>query len=243
MRTRAVRTKGGWRLDGTKVWTSFAHRAHYMIALCRTAPPGADRHEGLSQFLIDLRNDGVDIRPIANLAGRHDFNECVFEGVEIPADRLIGREGEGWRQVVSELAWERSGPERFLSTFHLFTALVDLAGTEPEPRIAESIGRLAARLWSIRAMSLAVAARLQQGDAPDVEAALVKDLGTEFEREVVETLRLAAPLEAEHGDVPPGLASSLGAALLYLPSYTLRGGTNEVLRIVAARGLRRMGSR
>jgi len=236
VRMRAERRRGGWRLDGTKVWTSNAHRCHYMIALCRTAPRGEDRHAGLSQFLIDLEADGVQLAPIVNMAGRHEFNECVFEGVEIPADRLIGREGEGWRQVTSELALERSGPERFLSTFHLFRALVAAAGPAPEPRLAETIGRLAAELWSLRALSLAVAGRLDAGAAPEVEAAIVKDLGTRFERAVAEALRLALPLEPEASGAPAP-AAALGASLLALPSFTLRGGTNEILRSIIARGL------
>ena len=238
LRTRAERTDRGWRINGTKVWTSNAHRSHYMIAICRTAPRGADRHAGLSQFLIDLQTDGVRINPIVNLAGRHEFNECIFEDVEIPANRLIGREGDGWRQVTGELALERSGPERFLSTFHLFTALVDAAGPAPEPRLAEAIGRLTAELWALRAMSLAVAGRLDEGAPLEVEAAIVKEIGTRFESGVAEALRLAVPSEPDAGGgTAPDLASPLGAALLSLPSFTLRGGTNEILRSIIARGL------
>ena len=256
VRTRAVRTGDGWRIDGTKVWTSNAHRSHYMIALCRTGPPGEDRHGGLSQFLIDLEADGVRVNPIVNLAGKHDFNECVFEAVAIPADRLIGREGEGWRQVTGELALERSGPERILSTFHLLAALVEAAGPKPEPRLAEAIGRLAAELYALRAMSLAVAGRLEAGALPEVEAAIVKDMGTRFEAEVAETLRRAVPVEpvagaggngaaggngtggdGSGGSNAPSLASALGASVLGLPSFTLRGGTNEILRSIIARGL------
>ena len=239
VRTRAVRTADGWRIDGTKVWTSNAHRSHYMIALCRTGPAGDDRHGGLSQFLIDLQSDGVRVNPIVNLAGKHDFNECVFEDVVIPADRLIGAAGEGWRQVTSELALERSGPERILSTFHLLAALVERAGRKPEPRLAEAIGRLAAELYALRAMSLAVAGQLEAGELPEVEAAIVKDMGTRFEAEVAETLRRAVPVEPVSGDAAnaPALASALGASVLALPSFTLRGGTNEILRSIIARGL------
>jgi len=243
VRTRAVRSGDGWRIDGTKVWTSNAHRSHYMIALCRTGPAGESRHEGLSQFLIDLEGDGVEVNPIVNLAGKHDFNECVFDGVTIPADRLIGREGDGWRQVTGELALERSGPERILSTFHLLAALVEAAGPAPEPRLAEAIGRLVAEFYALRAMSLAVAGRLEAGALPDVEAAIVKDMGTRFEAEVAETLRRAVPLEPVAGDRDgaggnaPSLASALGASVLGLPSFTLRGGTNEILRSIIARGL------
>ena len=252
VRTRAVRTAGGWRIDGTKVWTSNAHRSHYMIALCRTGPPGEDRHGGLSQFLIDLEADGVRVNPIMNLAGKHDFNECVFDNVVIPADRLIGTAGEGWRQVTGELALERSGPERILSTFHLLAALVETAGPEPEPRHAEAIGRLTAELFALRAMSLAVAGQLEAGEFPEVEAAIVKDMGTRFEFEVAETLRRALPVEPVSGGNAgantrggtgaeaanmPSLASALGASVLGLPSFTLRGGTNEILRSIIARGL------
>ena len=239
VRTRAVRTGDGWRIDGTKVWTSNAHRSQYMIALCRTGPAGESRHEGLSQFLIDLENDGVQVSPIVNLAGKHDFNECVFEGVAIPADRLIGEEGDGWRQVTGELALERSGPERILSTFHLFAALVEAAGPEPEPGLAEAIGRLAAELYALRAMSLAVAGQLEAGAFPEVEAAMVKDMGTRFEYEVADTLRRAVAVEPVAGGAAnaPSLASALGASVLGLPSFTLRGGTNEILRSIIARGL------
>ncbi|MBL26952.1 MAG: acyl-CoA dehydrogenase, partial [Rhodospirillaceae bacterium] len=114
VRTRAEKVEGGWSLTGTKVWTSNAHYNHYMIALCRTAPASEDRHAGLSQFLVDLKSDGLSIRPIRNLSGAHDFNEVVLDGVFVPEEGLIGREGEGWAQVTSELAYERSGPERFL---------------------------------------------------------------------------------------------------------------------------------
>ena len=239
VRTRAERTNDGWRIDGTKVWTSNAHRSQYMIALCRTGPAGESRHEGLSQFLIDLEADGVQVSPIVNLAGKHDFNECVFEDVVIPADRLIGQEGDGWRQVTGELALERSGPERILSTFHLFAALVEAAGPEPEPRLAEAIGRLTAEFYSLRAMSLAVAGQLEKGELPEVEAAIVKDMGTRFEAEVVETLRRAVPVEPVAGGSAnaPSVEASLGATVLGLPSFTLRGGTNEVLRSIIARGL------
>ncbi len=239
VRTRAERTDGGWRIDGTKVWTSNAHRSQYMIALCRTGPAGESRHEGLSQFLIDLENDGVQVNPIVNLAGKHDFNECVFNGVAIPADRLIGEEGDGWRQVTGELALERSGPERILSTFLLFAALVEAAGPEPAPGIAGDIGRLAAELYALRAMSLAVAGQLEAGAFPEVEAAMVKDMGTRFEFEVAETLRRAVPVEPVAGGSAnaPSLASALGASVLGLPSFTLRGGTNEILRSIIARGL------
>ena len=239
VRTRAERVADGWRLNGAKVWTSNAHVNHYMIALVRTGDAGEDRHGGLSQFLIDLRQDSVAINPIVNMLGAHEFNEVVFDDTLIPDDRLIGNEGEGWRQVTSELAYERSGPERFLSNFHIFRALVDAVGPQPDVRQAEALGRLASRVWTLRRMSLSVAAMLDAGGAPDVEAAIVKDLGNSFEREVVETAREVCPVEPSPGagGNKADFAGLMAEAVLRQPSFSLRGGTTEIMRSIIARGL------
>jgi alkylation response protein AidB-like acyl-CoA dehydrogenase len=239
VRTRAERVAEGWRINGAKVWTSNAHVNHFMIALCRSGEAGEDRHGGLSQFLIDLRNDGVTINPIVNILGAHEFNEVVFDEVEIPEDRLIGEEGEGWRQVTSELAYERSGAERFLSNFHIFRALVDEIGAAPDANQAAALGRLTSRLWTLRRMSLSVAAMLEAGESPDVEAAIVKDLGNQFERDVVETARavLAVQPAGMAGGNATDFADLMAEAVLRQPSFTLRGGTTEIMRSIIARGL------
>ena len=107
-------------VNGAKVWTSNAHASHYGIVLVRTSPVDpANRHAGMSQLLIDLSLPGITINPIRILDGGHHFNEVVFEDVVVPGDMLLGEEGNGWHQVTAELAFERSGPERFLSTYPL----------------------------------------------------------------------------------------------------------------------------
>jgi alkylation response protein AidB-like acyl-CoA dehydrogenase len=234
IRTRATPVEGGYRVEGRKVWTSHAHESHYAITHSRTGPAGDDRHQGLSQLILDLKAPGVSIRPIINLAGEHHFNEVVLDGVFVPTDRLVGREGDGWRQVTSELAFERSGPERFLSTFHLLSRLVERAGPAPDDRAAEAIGRFVMHLATLRRMSLSIAGMLQAGEAPNLEAALVKDLGNAIEREVPEVARLVAP--RRDGD-DGAFAAALAEAVLNAPSFTLRGGTREILRGIVARGL------
>ena len=118
VRTRATRVDGGWTVTGTKVWTSEAHRNHFFAVLCRTAPVAeGDRHAGLSQLIVDLSAPGVRISPIPYLDGSHHFNEVALEDVFVPDDMVLGEPGSGWRQVTSELAYERSGPDRWLSTF------------------------------------------------------------------------------------------------------------------------------
>ncbi len=234
VRTRAEPASGGWKLNGRKVWTSHAHQCQYAITLARTGPAGESRHEGLTQFVVDLKAPGVSITPIFNMAGSHEFNELVFDDVFLADDTLVGQPGTGWHQVTSELAFERSGPERFLSSFRLFRALAGAAGENPDPRVAEAVGRLSAHLMTLRQMSLSVAAMLGQGAMPNFEAALIKDLGNAFEREIPELARLLAPqLPGRYG----GFDALLEECTMYAPSWTLRGGTREILRGIIARGL------
>jgi len=233
VRSRATRVDGGWELTGTKVWTSGAHRAHAFFALVRTSPlDEKHRHAGLSQFIVDLRAPGVTVRPIPLLTGAHHFNEVVFDRVHVPGDMVLGEIGNGWHQVTSELAFERSGPERYLSTFPLLAALLDRAVPAEHAR---AVGAIVAACWTLRRMSLAVAGALADGAAPEPAAAVVKDLGTRFESDVIELARtvLALPPEPD-GTGPPGL---LAKAVLHAPGFTLRGGTNEILRGIVARGL------
>lgn len=237
IRTHARRVEGGWRLQGRKIWTSWAHRAHYILVLCRTSPPEKDRHTGMSQMIVKLSSPGVDIKPIISISGQHHFNEVVFDDVFVPDSMVLGQVGQGWKQVMGELAFERSGPERSFSTFPLLIELVRQLGPQAEAREAEALGRLAARLWTLRRMSLAVAHMLNRGTLPDVEAALVKDQGTRFEREVAEVARTLLP-STPTLDAPDRFNALLAQALLTAPSYTLRGGATEILRGIVARRLK-----
>ena len=236
IRTRAVRRDGGYVVNGTKVWTSNAHRSHYAIALFRTAVVPDKKHEGLSQFLVDLKSPGITIRPIIDLAGSHHFNEVVFQDAFVPEDMRVGGEGDGWKQVTTELAFERSGPERYLSSIALILALIDHVGADPDPRAAEAVGRLTAQLMTLRQMSLSVAGMLQAGQNPNLEAAVVKDVGTTFEQSVPELVHALMDLEPTI-DSGSDLQQTLGYLVQRAPSFSLRGGTREVLRGIIARGL------
>jgi alkylation response protein AidB-like acyl-CoA dehydrogenase len=236
IRSRATRVDGGFLLNGTKVWTSNAHLCHYLIALFRTRVVPDKKHEGLSQFLIDLATPGIAIRPIVDLAGAHHFNEVVFQDVFVPEDSLVGGEGEGWAQVTTELAFERSGPERYLSSIALVRELVRAVAAAPDERGLAVVGRLVAHMTALRQMSLAVAGMLQAGANPNLEAALVKDLGTTFEQEIPEVVHALLGTEPR-GQGGGDLAEVLGYLVQNAPSFSLRGGTREVLRGIIARGL------
>jgi alkylation response protein AidB-like acyl-CoA dehydrogenase len=233
VRTTATRVEGGWRVTGTKVWTSHAHEAHHLLALVRTSPlKDGKRHDGLSQLIIALDTPGVTVRPIVSLDGSVHFNEVVLNDAVVPDAALLGAEGSGWRQVTAELANERSGPERFLSTAPLLFELI----RRRQPTLDPEIGMVLAELQTLRGMTQAVTAALERGDSPVLQAALVKDLGTRFESSVVDAVRRLAPVEPDLASTDP-LSRLLAEAVLHGPDATLRGGTNEILRGIIAKDL------
>ncbi|QLE74612.1 acyl-CoA dehydrogenase [Streptomyces rectiverticillatus] len=235
--TRAERTTGGWRLTGTKMWTGGAHVNDYAIVLART-DEAEGKHTGLSQFIVDLRAPGVRIEPIRLMSGEHRFNAFHLDGVDVPDGMLLGRRGDGWKQVTGELAFERSGPERYLSTFPLLVSLLrELEQRSVTAGQLTQVGLLTARLHGVRRLSLGVAAALDAGASPDTQAALVKDLGTRLEGTLVDTVRSILPTPADPHATPGSHAELLAFALLHSPGYTLRGGTNETLRGIITRGL------
>lgn len=233
VKTSARKTDNGWVINGQKVWTTGAHIAHAILALVRTEP-GSERQAGLSQLLVDMDTPGITVRPIVNHAGQHDFNEIFFEDVEVPHGALVGEEGNGWKQVAAELALEQSGPERYLSSFALLKYLIAEQGDDPA--IQPLIGTLTAELWTLRQMSMSTAAKLAQGEDPAVEAAIVKDLGNSYEQHV--PLAIQAVLAADFDTQGESdLARTLTLLLQTAPSFSLRGGTREILRGIIARGL------
>lgn len=237
-RSTATPADGGWRVNGRKLWTSNAHCSHYMIALLRTSPPTKEnRRHGLTQFLIDMDSPGITVRPVPNLTGAADFNEVTFDDVPVPGEHLIGEVDQAWRQATSELAYERSGPERFLETIYLLHALVRTAGEQPDARVAEGVGRLVAELSTLREMSVGVAGMLERGAVPDVQAALVKDLGTNWEQALPSRVRDLLPQITPSADNASDLESLLGHATLIAPKLTIQGGTREILRGIIARAL------
>jgi len=243
VRTRADKVPGGWRVTGQKVWTSWAHKAHAFFVLCRTSPETGSRHEGLSQLVVMLDAPGVTVRPVRFMNGHHHFNEVFLDNVFVPDDMVVGEVGAGWKQVTSELALERSGPERYMTTYPLLTELVRRLGRSDDPRARETVGRLAGRFWALRRMSLAIAKTLDPAAAAShagadlaTEAALVKDMGTFYEREIVEGARLLCEIEPTP-EAADTFERWLAETLVCAPVATIRGGTTQVLRTLIARRL------
>ncbi|MDD9878216.1 MAG: acyl-CoA dehydrogenase family protein [Magnetovibrio sp.] len=240
-KAKAEATSDGWRLNGAKIWTTNAQNADYMIGLFRTSPPTDDnRRHGLSQFLIDLKTPGITINPIASITGGKEFNEVVFVDCDIPADHLLGEVDGAWKQATSELAYERSGPERFLETAFILIELARALGPEPDIRATEGLGRLVAQLHTLRRMSVSVNGMLEAGKEPVLEGSIVKDLGTIWQQALpgrARDLAAFAPRPAEDASNRASFDEILAFAIQIAPKLTIQGGTTEILRGIIARGL------
>lgn len=235
IKTSARRTDNGWVLSGRKIWSTGAHFSHYMIVLARTSPAeGRNRQVGLSQFLVDLSLPGIDISGIRDLGGTPHFNETLFDNVELPEDALLGTEGNGWAQCMGELALERSGPERFLTSLVVLEKALPLIAAHADARRAIEVGSILANLRVLRRMSLGVAEMLERGESPATAACVVKEMGNRLENDIVQRLRgMLAGIP--RNEWPDGFNGLLREAILHLPSNTLRGGTTEILRGIIAR--------
>jgi acyl-CoA dehydrogenase len=233
--TRADHDGDGWIVNGQKIWTTGAQGAHYCYLVARTERH-EKRHAGLSEFVVPIDADGITVRPIEDLSGERHFNEIFFEDVAVEGWRLVGKPGDAFKQLMRQLDYERSGPERILSTYPLFESLVDAARTA-DGEAAATVGHLATRFAALRAMSLRIARAMDDGDPPSAYAALVKDLGNALEQDVgraaVNVLEMEPHLP-EAGS-RAGLERDLACAALYAPAFSLRGGTAEILREVVAR--------
>ena len=237
--TRAEKVDGGWIVNGQKIWTSNAHLCHYMVTLVRTSPfDGKNKHAGLSQLIVDLHVEGVTVVPIKFLTGEHHYNEVFFDNVFVPDNMVVGEVGNGWIQGLAELAFERSGPERILSTFPLIDELIQELKRQNNLEGLQQASKIVARLWGLRNLSIGVAQLLESGNGDDVSipAALVKALGTKFEQSIPEITRLIVqtyPTLDAHRKIDRFMAESI----LHAPGFTIRGGTSEVLYGVVAKGV------
>ena len=237
--TRAEKVEGGWIVNGQKIWTSNAHLCHYMVTLVRTSPfDGKSKHAGLSQLIVDLSAPGITIVPIKFLTGEHHYNEVFFDNVFVPDNMVVGQIGNGWAQGLAELAFERSGPERILSTFPLLDELIQELKRQNNVEGLRQAAKVVARLWSLRNLSIGVAQLLESGNGDDVSipAALVKALGTKFEQSIPEITRLLVQTYPTL-DAVRKIDRYMAESILHAPGFTIRGGTSEILYGIVAKGV------
>jgi alkylation response protein AidB-like acyl-CoA dehydrogenase len=226
--------QAGWVINGSKVWTSGAHLVDYILGLFRT---GDDKHGGLTQFIIERPTEGLTITPIPFIDGEEHFCLVTFEDVFVPDSRRLGEVGWGWLQNQGELVLERGGVDRWMSAMPVLERWVQREQAA-STRLHDDLAGIAARCWAFHGMSLAVARMVDAGEYPQTEAALVKDMATRFEQECVEIVvrhlgRMPDPTSADPFE------ALLATAVLDKPSWTIRGGTTEILHNLIAKELSR----
>lgn len=234
VRTKAVRADGGWLITGSKIWTSAAHLADLIVVLART---GGAKYEDLSQFIVRLPHQQVAIRGINMISGDRHFNEVHFDEVFVPDNDVLGEIGQGWKQAMQELAFERVGPERYLSTLPLLQELMSGVGTSTST--AENIGEVIADIRTFRTINQRVIEHLETGDTAAIDIPLLKTIGTNFEQSSVQTALGLVHDNTRASSITPKAQELLFEAQHQAPSFTIRGGTNEVLRGIVSRGLLR----
>ena len=232
---------GGWRLAGQKVWTSHAREADWAICLARTDPAGS-RHRGLTFFLVDMRSDGIEIRPLREITGRAVFNEVFLDEVFVPDDCVLGEPGDGWRIARSALATERVAMGRGSALGDEVEGLITRvrsAGLSTDPRVMEQLGALIAEglagsvldLRSALAQLRGAGARPGPGADPAQLAAVRKLLGVAHRQSVAEAaLALCGP----EGAAADGAGSGPVHEFLLSRCLSIAGGTTQILLSVVA---------
>ena len=246
IQTRAVKDGDDYVINGQKIWTSGAHVSKYMILLARTDPE-APKHKGISYFILDMRSPGIEIRPLVNMAGNHDFNEVFFDNVRVPKENLIGEENRGWYVGTTTLDFERSGIATSVSHGLMVRDLADFVRENREEGfIAKQPGmqnEIADRLIESEVEGMLctqVISMQNRGLVPNKEASVAKLFSSELDVRISNTamsvlgmyaqLRKGSPYAAANGRVE--------STYLYATTSTVGGGTSEIQRnIIATRGL------
>jgi len=229
--TRATRAEGGWVLDGQKVWTSVAARADVGICLART-DPDAPKHAGITYFIVDMRSEGIDVRPLREITGDSLFNEVFFDGLFVPDDCVVGEVNGGWRLARTTLANERvslASDSAFGGSLEAILGELTQADGDPDPAVLDQLGRLLVDAQSLAVMGLRATLRSVSGLEPGPESSVGKLLGAEHEQRVADFgLERCGP-EGVYADGP---SARFARAFLHTLCLTIAGGTSEVQRNV-----------
>jgi len=242
--TRAVRRGDAWVVDGQKVWTSIAEVADWCFLLART-DPSAGKHAGISALLVDMRTPGITVRPLRQMSGEAEFNEVFFADVHVPAESLLGAEGDGWKIAMDILGHERGPMWTFLFHGHLrqeIHALLDLAqarGVGADAAVRQRLAALYVDVEVLRLLGCRSLTALARGESPGPRSSLEKLFGSELAQRLRSSAgELLGPDLLLHPDDPRApWRGRFTRSYLHSRADTIMGGTSEIQRTVIARQL------
>jgi alkylation response protein AidB-like acyl-CoA dehydrogenase len=234
---KAERVEGGWKLTGQKIWTSMAQMAQWGFCIARTDASGS-KHDGITYFLVDMKAEGVDVRPLKELTGEAIFNEVFLDGVFVPDDCVVGEVDKGWQVARNTLSNERVS----LSTGGGLGAGVPellefFAGRELDEVARVEVGKLVAQGQSIDLLGLRTTLKQLSGLNPGAEASVRKLLGVQFNQDIADYVWAAQGAGATQEDTGD-LSGKWARYMLFSRAMTIYGGTTEVqLNIIGERML------
>jgi alkylation response protein AidB-like acyl-CoA dehydrogenase len=233
--TRAVPVDGGYLVTGRKVWTSYAQFATWGLCLARTDNDTPQRQQGISALIIDMHDPGVDIRPLVQMTGDAEFNEVFLTDVFVPAEQLVGVEGQGWSVAGSTLAHERGTNFPFKEQVVHETYLARLYeeahanGSLEDPLVADALAQSYIELGVLRLHNLRTLTRLGRGEEPGPESSWVKLMWTAMTQHLSET-----GMAVVGRDPAASLAGPWARQWLWSKAASIAGGTSEVQRDIIA---------
>ena len=247
LQTRAVEDGDDFIINGTKIWTSSAHRADHIMVLTRT-DPDAPKHRGISFLLCDMNTPGLTVNPIINMAGDHSFNMVTFDNVRVPKKNLVGEQNRGWYVGATLLDFERSGVDYSAGGRRILEELLDYGKSNEQngttisdnPIMRNRLANLAIEVEVSRLISYNIAWMQGEGLVPNKESSMGKVFGTELQQHLTET---GMQMLGLHGQLEPGskyapLEGRIEHLHLANISETIAAGTSEIQRnIIATRGL------
>ena len=232
LKTRAVKANGSWKITGQKVWTTYAHEAKWCMLLART-DQDAPKHKGITYFICDMDQPGVEVRPLRQITGEAEFNEIFLEEAEIPEENVVGQVGGGWGVAITTLMFERAGLGA-AAVMGLKRSMEDLLevirerGLDGDPVIRQKIAELQIGIEAMRLGALRALTATMKTGIPGPEGSLSKWEWADYNQALTEL--------ANEVLGPEGMRAGSDWSYRFLRSRanSIEGGTTEVLKNIIA---------
>jgi hypothetical protein len=232
LKTKALREKDLYVVNGQKIWTTLAHYADWIFCLVRTDAAAERRQEGISFLLMDMKTPGITVRPLRLMDGGHEVNEVFFDDVKVPVENLVHEEGKGWTVAKYLLGYERMNTGRIGESKRQLAMLKDFSVSRMDDlRFRDRLSRLEVELMALEITNLRFLDRMRRtGQPPGADVSMLKIKGTEIQQAITE-LMLQAADPAAHDD----LSTSIRKRYLSMRKTTIYAGSNEIQRNIIAK--------
>src|SRR5882724_9596180 len=232
LKTKALREKDFYVVNGQKIWTTLGHYADWIFCLVRTDPGAEKRQEGISFLLIDMKTPGVSVRPLILMDGAHEVNEVFFDDVKVPLENLVHEEGKGWTVAKYLLGHERMNTGRIGGSKRELAKLKEFSsGRKNDVRFRDRLSRLEVELIALEITNLRFLDRMRRtGQPPGADVSMLKIKGTEIQQGLTELM-----MDATDPSASDALSEAIRKRYLSMRKTTIYAGSNEIQRNIIAK--------